>query len=116
MGKSRILLASFGGNPRAMHQSYLDVVAIVARFGKPDYFSTMTASPNWVEVRRNLRPVEAAADRALVARIPLQAKDGPPRFNGQNALARTVAYTWVVEFQKKGLPQTHIVLIVTDDD
>ena len=55
VGKSIILPASFGGSPRAMHQSYLDAMAIVARFGKPDYFITMTANPNWDEVQRNIR-------------------------------------------------------------
>ena len=52
-----------------MHQSYLDAMAIAARIGKPDYFITMTANPNWEEVQRNLPPGETAADRPdLVAR------------------------------------------------
>ena len=62
-GKPIILPASFGGSPRSLHQSYLDSMAIVARFGKPDFFITMTANPNWAEITANLRPGETAADR-----------------------------------------------------
>ncbi len=45
-GRPSILLATFGGSPRALHQTYLDSMAIVARFGKPDYFITMIANPS----------------------------------------------------------------------
>ena len=54
VGVPIILPATFGGSPRALHQSYLDAMAIVARFGKPDYFITMTANPNWAEIPKKL--------------------------------------------------------------
>ena len=38
----RTQLPSMTGSPRNMHQNYYDAMAIVARFGKPDYFITIS--------------------------------------------------------------------------
>eukprot|EP00662_Eupelagonemidae_sp_cell21_P028983 gene28983-37926_t len=46
-----------------MMQNYYDAMAMVARLGKPDFFITFTANPDWPEIRDNLRPGETAADR-----------------------------------------------------
>ena len=118
IGKPVILPATFGGSPRALHQSYLDSMCLVARFGKPDFLITITANPAWKEVTANLRPGETASDRPdLVARVfhsklkallQLLTKDG--------FLGHAVAWTWVVEFQKRGLPHAHILLIVRAED
>ena len=37
-----------------MHQLYLDAMSLVATHGRPDYFLTMTASPNWPEIREEV--------------------------------------------------------------
>ena len=118
LGKSIILPATFGGSPRALHQTYLDSMCIVSHFGKPDYLITMTANPSWTEITANLRPGETAADRPdLVARVfhsklshllHMLTRDG--------FLGKAVAWTWVVEFQKRGLPHAHILLIVRSQD
>ena len=101
-----------------MHQSYLDAMALVSRFGKPDYFVTMTANPNWPEVVKNLRPGETAANRPdLIARVfNAKLRSLLHDLTKQNVLGRAVAYTWVVEFQKRGLPHAHILLIVAEED
>ena len=117
VGVPIILPATFGGSPRALHQSYLDAMAIVARFGKPDYFITMTANPNWAEIQKNLRPGESAANRPdLVARVfQSKLKMLLSDLTKGTYLGRAVAHTWVVEFQKRGLPHAHILLIVADE-
>ena len=51
VGKQIILPATYPGSPRAMQQNYLDAMSIVKRYGKPDFFITMTANPSWREVR-----------------------------------------------------------------
>ena len=58
-----ILPSSFIGSPRAMHQNYQDAMAIVAKFGRPTYFITITCNPQWPEIQRNLGPGEYASDR-----------------------------------------------------
>ena len=53
-----------------MHMNYQDAMAVVRRYGKPDYFITFTASPAWPEISENLPPGEHAVNRPdLVARV-----------------------------------------------
>ena len=56
VGKPVILPATFGGSPRALHQSYLDSMCLVVRFGKPDFLITgcctdrdVQAATSWSE-------------------------------------------------------------------
>ena len=118
VGTPVILPATFGGSPRALHQSYLDALALVARFGRPDYFLTMTANPNWKEIQANLRPGETAANRPdLVARVfHAKLKKLLRCITKESFFGKAVAHTWVVEFQKRGLPHAHILLIVAEAD
>jgi len=46
-----------------MLQNYQDAMAIVAKFGKPDLFITMTCNPKWREIEENLLPGQQASDR-----------------------------------------------------
>ena len=51
-GKPVVLPSSYPGCPRNMQQLYMDAMAIVARFGKPDRFITMTANPKCAKAKR----------------------------------------------------------------
>ena len=118
LGVPVLLPSTFAGSPRHVHQGFLDAMALVMRFGRPDFFVTMTASSSWPEIVANLRPGETAATRPdLVARafygrmcelLRLLTED--------HVLGRCRAYTWTVEFQKRGLPHIHVLLIVEDAD
>ncbi len=69
VGQVIILPSSFTGSPRALNQLYQDAMGIVRRFGKPDYFITMTTNPNWPEIIGNLQEGQMANDRPdLMAR------------------------------------------------
>jgi len=37
-----------------MRRWYMDAMALVRRFGKPDIFLTMTCNPNWDKIKREL--------------------------------------------------------------
>ena len=53
-----------------MQQRFLNAMAIVKRFGRPDYFLTMTCNPYWEETTNNLEPGQEPQDRPkLVARV-----------------------------------------------
>jgi len=70
LGTRVVLPSSFPGGPRHMQQSYMDAMAIVRKFGKPDFFVTFTANRGWPEVTRNLPSGQKASDRPdLVARV-----------------------------------------------
>ena len=81
-------------------------MAIVRGFGFPDYFVTMTANPAWPEITANLREWETAAERPdLVARVfKLKLDEFLRDLTEHGVLGQCKAYTWVIEFQKRGLP------------
>jgi hypothetical protein len=118
VGKRILLPATFGGSPRDLHQCYLDAMALVSKFGRPDFFITMTANPNWEEVRKNLRRGETAADRPdLVSRVfKAKLRELIHDLTVKGVFGKAIAYTYVVEFQKRGLPHAHILLIVKASD
>lgn len=42
--------------PRHLTQIYYDSMAIVASYGKPDLFITITCNPKWKEILENIFP------------------------------------------------------------
>ena len=70
VGRRIILPASFIGGPRDMLKRYMDAMALMQHFGKPDIFFTMTCNPNWPEIKQELRLGEEAQNRLdLIARV-----------------------------------------------
>ena len=100
-----------------MAQRYHDGMAAVQKKGKPSFFVTMTCNPRWHEIKRELEPGEAAHDRpdlcARVFKMKLDAllaelfKDG--------IFGRVIAHLHVIEFQKRGLPHAHILVILATE-
>ena len=113
-GKRIVLPATFGGSPRDLHQCYLDAMALLAHFGRPDYFITMIANPNLEEVKANLETGETPQDRPdLIARVfRAKLRDLIRDLTINGVLGKAVAFTYVVEFQKRGLPDAHLLLIL----
>ncbi|RCN40770.1 hypothetical protein ANCCAN_13290 [Ancylostoma caninum] len=87
------LPSSFEGGPRAMHQPYQDAMAIVAKYGKPEYFLTFTCNPQWRDIVENLYPGQVSADART---------------------CHVVAHVAVL-WQKRGLPHCHMLLIMAAD-
>ncbi|XP_053101885.1 uncharacterized protein LOC128323190 [Hemicordylus capensis] len=116
-GKTFILPSSFAGSPRNMLQNYQDALAIVRKYGKPDLFIKMTCNPNWSEIVENLEHGQAAASRPdLVARVfHLKLKSLIDDICKQNIFGTPTAMVYVIEFQKRGLPHAHILLILTEN-
>ncbi|CAN6830812.1 unnamed protein product [Brassica oleracea] len=54
IGQRFILLPSFTGGPRYLVEKYHDAMAICREYGNPDLFITMTANPNWIEIKEHL--------------------------------------------------------------
>ena len=101
-----------------MQQNYLDAMSIVKRYGKPDFFITMTANPSWPEITVALRHGETAVNRPdLVARVfHIKLNVLLDELLVKNVFGKVIAYTWVIEFQKRGLPHVHMLLIVRSED
>ncbi len=117
-GRIVILPATFARSPRHMNQLYQDSMALVRKFGKPDLFITMTCNPNWPEILHELRPGEEANDRpdltSRVFNMKLNALFKDLLQNG--VLGTAVADIHVVEWQKRGLPHGHILIILRSQD
>jgi len=115
-GKSIVLPTSFTGSPRAMNQQYQDAMAIVRKFGRPDLFITMTCNPNWPEILENLYDGQTPVDRpdliARVFRLKLQELLDDVTF--KSIFGTIVAKVYVIEFQKRGLPHCHMLIILSD--
>ena len=114
IGKRVILPSTFIGGPRHMIQLYQDALSIVRRFGKPDYFITFTCNPKWPEIQRELLFHQKASDRPdLCSRVfHLKLRELLDDLTKKNVLGKAVAYVYTIEFQKRGLPHAHILLIV----
>ncbi len=117
-GRMVVLPTTFVGSPRHMNQLYQDSMALVRKFGKPDLFITMTCNPNWPEILHELRPGEEANDRpdltSRVFNMKLNALFKNLLQNG--VLGTAVADIHVVEWQKRGLPHGHILIILRSQD
>ena len=114
----KILSSSFSGSPRWYNAKFQDGMAICREYHKPDYFITMTCNPNWPEIKDQLKRGQTAQDRPdIVARVFKLKKDQMMQdLKSGHVLGKVVAHMHVVEFQKRGLPHAHILVILADDD
>ncbi|XP_073317222.1 uncharacterized protein [Primulina huaijiensis] len=114
IGKRVILPTSFIGGPRDMRKRYMDAIALVQRYGKPDIFLTITSNPNWPEIKALCPPSDEIQNRLdLISRI-FHAKIQVLRDElfKKNIFSHVIAYTSVIEFQKRGLPHAYFLLIL----
>ncbi|KAL5560737.1 hypothetical protein UlMin_036948 [Ulmus minor] len=114
VGKRIILPATFIGSPRDMRKRYMDAMALVQVFGKPDIFLTITCNPNWSEIKEELEPYEQPQNRPdLVARIfRSKLEELKNEIFKKQIFGPVAAYVYVIEFQKRGLPHAHFLIIL----
>ncbi|XP_022841901.1 uncharacterized protein LOC111365576 [Olea europaea var. sylvestris] len=113
IGRSLVLPSDFVGSPRNMTKRYMDAMSIIQRYGKPDVFLTMTYNPNWLEIKCELKESDEIQNRPdLFVRI-FRAKFEELKADlvKRKLLDPIAAYAYVIEFQKRGLPHTHFLLI-----
>jgi len=114
VGTRIVLPWKFQGCFRDMKQRHMDAMALVQTYGKPDIFLTMTCNPNWQEIQDALLPGQTPQDRPdIVARV-FRAKLEMMKYmlTKKHILGVVKAWVYVVEFQKRGLPHAHFLLIM----
>jgi Helitron helicase-like domain at N-terminus len=128
VGDKVVLPTSFQPGPKAMKAAYFDAMAACKELKNPTLFVTMTANANWRGITENLLPGETANDRPdVVARVfDLKRKEFLNDLTGKNHMFKSrfgdcLGYTYTVEFQKRGLPHVHALIIyerdpVTEED
>jgi len=87
----------------------------VRKFGKPDLFVTFTCNPKWKEITNALLLGQTAKDRPdLVTRVFNLKLDALLKDIKDGVFDNVIAKIWVIEFQKRGLPHVHILLILDE--
>ncbi|KAL6508488.1 hypothetical protein OROHE_021621 [Orobanche hederae] len=114
IGQKFVLPSSYIGSPRDMQRRYLNALALVSEYGKPDFFITITCNPKWPEIREGLFPGEEAQNRSdLVARVfRARNEEFKDEIVKKKLLGEVAAYLYVIEFQKRGLPHAHWIIIL----
>ena len=116
-GRMVILPSTFNGSPRNMMQNFQDAMAVVGRFGRPDLFVTFTCNPKSPDILNALRPGQTASDRPdIVSRVfKLQLDELKRDLTQNHVLGNTVADLHVIEYQKRGLPHSHILITLDEE-
>ncbi|KAL8049007.1 hypothetical protein ABFX02_07G104800 [Erythranthe guttata] len=116
IGQRLVLPSSFIGGPRDMRKRYVNAMALVQKFGKPDLFITMTCNPAWKEITDLLLPGQKADDRPdLVARVfHAKLQELKDDIVKKKIFGPVAAYVYAIEQQKRGLPHCHWVIILQD--
>lgn len=114
IGVRTVLPSSHLGSPRYMSQSYHDCMAIVTSRGKPSLFITMTTNSRWPEILEQLDAGETTSDRPdIVARVfHLKLEAVLKEIFQDMIFGQVLGGTYVVEYQKRGLPHAHILVIL----
>jgi hypothetical protein len=114
VGQRVILPSTFIGSPRHMAEQYHDAMAIVSNTSNPDVFITFTANPCWPEIDEALLPGQTVQDRPdIVSRVfKLKLNMLCNDLFEKHVLGKVIARMHVIEFQKRGLPHAHILLIL----
>jgi hypothetical protein len=116
-GRIIILPSGFQGSPIAMQQNYQDAMAVVRKYGKPDLFITFTCNPKSKEIGEQLFPGQTPSDRPdQIARVfKLKLNELIDDIIKKYLFGRAAAHVFVIEFQKRGLPHCHMLIILADE-
>ena len=112
---SNVLPSSYIGGARYMNQRMHDALAIVRKYKKADFFITMTVDPKDAEIKKHLSPGDYnSANRADVVRRIFEMKKKYLLYLliDKEIFGAVEAFTWSVEYQKRGLPHIHLILIL----
>jgi hypothetical protein len=120
IGKIIVLPSTFQGSKRWYEQNYQDAIATTVRFGKPTYFITLTANPKWPEIEFIMNEKEHKQQSFNRPDIVTRCFDKYKKtllthLLEKEVLGKPIAWVWVIEFQKRGLPHLHLVLTVDNE-
>ena len=104
--------------PISLSRQFQNGMVICRKYHKPDLLITITCNHNWPEIREHLLPGQAARDMPDIVAHVFKLK----LYQLLKDLAKKEFFGFVfgilnvVEFQKRGLPHCHILLILHEHD
>nr|VDD51523.1 unnamed protein product [Brassica oleracea] len=113
-GKRIFIPSSFTGGKRYMMQHYLDAMATCKYYGYPDFFITITCNPKWPEITRYLQKHDLKTeDRPdICCRVFKMKLDNLVEYlTKDKVLGRVNSAMYTIEFQKRGLPHAHMIML-----
>jgi hypothetical protein len=118
MGHYYKLPSTYPGSPRNQAQNCLDAMQLMFRYGKPCLFTTFTCNPKWDEITSVIgENTPSEYHPVLVARVfQAKLKEMIADIESGRVFGRVVATTYVVEWQKRGLPHAHILIFLSDQN
>nr|GEU98854.1 hypothetical protein [Tanacetum cinerariifolium] len=119
LGKSIFLPSTFTGGARLMRQNYLDAMTLCKWFGHPNFFITFTCNPKWPEIsrfvrKRGLKPKDRP--EVLCRMFKFKLDHLIKNLKDNQIFGRVQAIVYTIEFQKRGLPHSHICVFLHKDD
>ena len=98
----------------SLSQLYMDAMALPMRFHKPDLFITVTCNPKWPELTAALPDGSHWRHHPdIVARVfCLKFKSIMNDILEGQIFGKVQAYVWRVEWQARGLPHVHLLIIL----
>ncbi|XP_070028974.1 uncharacterized protein [Nicotiana sylvestris] len=117
IGKKTFLPVTFIGGPRDMRRRYMDAIALVQYFGKPDFFITMTCNPSWPKIKEHLSLADEVQNKPdLVSRVfRAKVEELKTDILKRQIFGSVAAFMYTIEFQKRGLPHAHFLIILADE-
>ena len=109
-----ILPSSFVGSSKWYHMLYLDALTLPSRFHAPDLFITFTCNRKWPEIVNALPSKSQWVNHPdIIARVFwLKLKALMADIVEHQVFGRVEAYVWRIEWQARGLPHAHILIIL----
>lgn len=117
-GKYVVLPSSSVGSSRWYVEQFHDAIARARVLGNPFLFITFTCNPNWPEFKESLRKGQSVQDRPDIITRIFHIKFHSllnDIINGE-VFGEVSGYQAVVEWQKRGLPHTHILVYVPTEN
>jgi hypothetical protein len=101
-----------------MTQLFQDAMACMRVHGKPDLFITFTANPKWPEIINELAAGQEPNDRPdLISRVfKIKLKELIDDILVRHVFGIVNAHIYVIEWQKRGLPHAHILIVLDEAD
>ena len=108
------LPSGFVGSNKWYHMLYLDALTLPTRFHAPDRFITFTCNSKWPDIVNCLPRGSCWQDHPdIVARcFWLKLKALMDDICKHEIFGKVVAFVWRIEWQARGLPHAHILIIL----